>query len=174
MFNNTTEELFDNVDMGAFNSDGSVGNSPDGLGHHMTPEDMADPNAGPNNDFNVPRSGSSYEPGFNGMYPYGATAGTLQYIEPEDTSPEAASRSAGFTVLLVALSTGIGYAVKGGLGAATGLLISGALANGYRAQKWWGSPDPSEKHEAIVSGIFAGAGLVAGGYVGYRASQEKR
>lgn len=163
-------------------SDG-LGGSPDGLGAYaQTPEEMADPDIGPanrdfghaNRDFNIPSGGNAYEPGEVAPYPYGATAGTIDMIEPEDTSPEAASRSAGFTVLLVALSTGIGYAAKGGLGAATGLLLSGALANGYRAQKWWNSEDPSEKHEAIVSGIFAAGGVVAGGYIGYRAMQEKK
>lgn len=168
------DELFENVDMDSFTSDGTdgLGASPDGLG--MTPEQMADPDAGPQTDFNIPRGGNAYEPGFNGQYPYGATAGEIEFLEPMDTSPEAASRSAGFTVLFVALATGVGYAVKGGMGAATGLLLAGAAANGYRAQKWWGSPDPGQKHEAIVSSIFAAGGLAAGGYIGYKAAQEKR
>lgn len=168
------DELFENVDFDEFESDGTLGlnGSPDGLG--MTPEDMADPDIGPTTDFDLPRGGNAYDPGSNRQYPYGATAGELEFLEPTDTSPEAASRSAGFTVLFVAVAAGIGYAARGGLGAATGLLLSGAIANGYRAQKWWGSPDPSQKHEAIVSGIFAAGGIAAGGYVGYKAMQEKR
>jgi hypothetical protein len=170
------DDLFENVDMDAFESDGTdgIGASPDGLGASPTPEEMANPSAGPQTDFNIPRGGNAYEPGFQGPYPYGATAGEIDFFEPQDTSPEAASRSAGFTVLFVAVATGIGYAVKGGMGAATGMLLAGAAANGYRAQKWWGSPEPSQKHEAIVSGVFAAGGLAAGGYVGYKAMQEKR
>ncbi len=107
-------------------------------------------------------------------YPYDAAAGVEEWLEPHDTSPEAAMRTAGFTVLFVAVSTGIGYAVKGGLGAVTGLLGAGALANGYRAQKWWGSADPSEKHEAVVSGLFAFAGGVGAAYLGYKAATMEK
>ena len=99
-------------------------------------------------------------------------AGELEFIEPDDTSSGAAARSAGFTLVFVALATGIGYAVRGGLGAATGLLLSGGVANSYRAQKWWGSPEPSEKHEAIVSAVFAAGELISGAYVGYKAFQQ--
>jgi hypothetical protein len=92
-------------------------------------------------------------------------------LEPDSTSSGAATRSAGFTLLFVALSTGVGYALKGGLGAAAGLLLSGGLANAYRAQKWFDSADPSEKHEAMVSSIFAAGELGAGAYVAYKAHQ---
>lgn len=95
----------------------------------------------------------------------------FDFIEPDDTSSGAATRSAGFTLLFVAVSTGIGFALRGGLGAAAGLALSAGVANGYRAQKWWDSPEPSEKHEAVVSGIFAAAEVVSGLYVGYKAFQ---
>ena len=172
MFDESMDGLFDNVDVDTFESDGEpsgMGGSPDGLG--MTPEDMADPDIGPTTDFNIPSGGNAFEPGYSGDYQYGATAGELGF-EPTDTTPEAATRSAGFTLLFVAVSTGIGYAARGGMGAATGLLASGAIANGYRAQKWWGSPVPAQKHEAIVSGIFSAGGLAAAGYVGYKAMQQ--
>lgn len=178
MFDESADGLFDNVDLEKFESDGQpsssgMGASPDGLGMTMTPEQMADPDIGPNRDFNIPQKGNAFEPGFNGSFPYGATAGDeFGGIEPTDTSDEAATRSAGFTLLFVALATGIGYAARGGMGAATGLLASGAIANGYRAQKWWSSPDPGQKHEAIVSGIFSAGGLAAAGYIGYKAMQQ--
>jgi len=89
--------------------------------------------------------------------------------EPTDVSPPAAARSAGITALIVAVSLGVGIAAGGPWGAGAGLLLAGAAFNGYRAQKWWGSPDPSEKHEAVVSSVFAAAGLGLGGYMGYRA-----
>lgn len=101
----------------------------------------------------------------------GQLAGEIDFIEPDDTSSGSATKSAGFTLLFVALCTGIGYAVKGGLGAATGLLLSAGAANGYRAQKWWASPEPSEKHEAIVSAVFSAGEIFAGIYVGYKAFQ---
>lgn len=176
MFDEGVDGLFDNVDLDTFDSDGEpsgTGGSPDGLG--FAPEDMANPDVGPTSDFNAPvEGGNAFEPGYSGdSFNYGATAGEFDFIEPEDTTPEAATRSAGFTLLFVALSTGVGYAAKGGMGAATGLLASGALANGYRAQKWWGSGVPTQKHEAIVSGVFAAGGLAAAGYIGYKAMQEK-
>jgi hypothetical protein len=95
--------------------------------------------------------------------------GEIDFLEPDSTSGGAATRSAGFTLLFVALATGIGYAWKGGLGAATGLLLAGGLSNLYRAQKWFEASDPSEKHEAIVSTVFAAGELGAGAYVGYQA-----
>ena len=149
MFDENAEGLFDNVDLQEFESNGQpdngvgaspdgIGASPDGLGEYDdTPEDMANPMAGPSQDFSVPHGNNAYEPGYSGSYQQQAMAGW----EPEDTSPEAATKSAGFTLLFVALSTGVGYAAKGGMGAATGLLASGAVANGYRAQKWWGEAD---------------------------------
>ena len=97
--------------------------------------------------------------------------GPIDFIEPEDTSSGSATRSAGFTLLFVALGSGIGYAWKGGLGAATGLLVAAGLANVYRAQKWFDSPEPSEKHEAIVSALLGAGELGSSLYVGYKAYQ---
>ena len=82
-------------------------------------------------------------------------------------------RSAGFTALLTTAAVGAGIAFGGPIGAAAGLLLAGAVTNGYRAQKWWGSQVPGEKHEAVVSSVFAAAGLGVGGYMAYKAYQAK-
>jgi hypothetical protein len=95
-------------------------------------------------------------------------------VEPTDTSQAAAVRSAGITALLAAGSFGAGIAAAGPLGGAAGILLASGLANGYRAQKWWGSPDPSEKHEAVVSSVFGLAAIGIGAYLAYRAYQEKK
>jgi hypothetical protein len=100
-------------------------------------------------------------------------AGEWGFIEPQDASPEAGVRSAGFTALFATMAVGAGYALGGPLGAAAGLLLSGAAANGYRAQKWWGSNVPGEKHEAVVSSVFSAAGLGVGGWLAYKAYQTK-
>ncbi|MGP1683469.1 MAG: hypothetical protein ACTS8S_14200 [Giesbergeria sp.] len=137
-----------------------VSGSPDGLGAYVRPDQYAPPT-------HVPEE-PEYHPS--------QMAGEIDFIEPDDTSSGSATKSAGFTLLFVALCTGIGYAIKGGFGAATGLLLSAGVANGYRAQKWWSSPEPSEKHEAIVSSVFGAGEIFAGIYVGYKAFQmgEKR
>ncbi len=135
-----------------------VSGSPDGLGAYVRAEPRQQP---PSEQYNQYQEQDEAD----------QLAGEIDFIEPEDTSSGAATKSAGFTLLFVALSTGIGYAVKGGLGAAAGLLLSAGVANGYRAQKWWSSPEPSEKHESIVSAVFAAGEVFAGIYVGYKAFQ---
>lgn len=97
----------------------------------------------------------------------------LSFLEPGDTSSGAAVQSAGFTLLLVALGTGVGVALGGGWGAVGGLMLSGAAANGYRAQKWANDPEPGKRHEAIVSGVFALFGAVSGSYALYQAAKKK-
>jgi hypothetical protein len=99
---------------------------------------------------------------------------TWQGMEPQDTSEPAALRSAGFTALLIATCVGAGVAVGGPWGAAAGLLVAGAAANGYRAQKWWDSANASEKHEAVVSGIFAAGTAGMGAYAAWKAYQAKQ
>lgn len=108
----------------------------------------------------------------------GAGAGGEMYypydgIEPTDTTPEAATRSAGLTALFVAGSIGLGYAVGGWKGAVAGGVLSGAVANGYRAQKNFGSTNPDQKHEAVVSSVFAVSGLGLGAYVAYEAMKAR-
>jgi hypothetical protein len=99
--------------------------------------------------------------------------GAMMPFEPHDVSPEAAVRSAGITTLVAALSFGGGLAIGGWKGGVAGLLLSGGAFNAYRAQKWWGSPDPSEKHESVVSAIFGLVGVAAGGYVAYKAYEGR-
>jgi hypothetical protein len=103
--------------------------------------------------------------------PLGAT---LDYLEPDDVSSDAAVRSAGITALLATVAIGTGVAVGGPWGAGAGLLLVGAAANGYRAQKWWSSPEPSEKHEAVVSAVFSAFGIAVGGYMAYKAYEARK
>lgn len=97
----------------------------------------------------------------------------MEQWEPDDTTPEAAGRSAGLTALFVASMTGVGYALAGWKGAVAGGVLSGAVANVYRAQKNFGSTNPDQKHEAVVSSVFAVSGLGLGAYVAYEAIKDR-
>lgn len=146
------------------------GASPDGLGAYVEtmPGDANYPYPNPTESSpNPPPAGMSYHA--SSAHQPMPMHGEIEFLEPESTSGGAATRSAGFTLLFVAIGTGIGYAWKGGLGAAAGLLLCGGAANAYRAQKWFEASDPSEKHEAIVSTVFAIGEVGAGAYVAYRA-----
>lgn len=112
--------------------------------------------------------------GEEGMGAYArAMGGKVDFLEPPDASPEAALRTAGLVSLAAAVSFGGGLAIGGAWGGVSGIMLSGAAFNVYRAQKWWGSPDPSEKHEAVVSALFGAINLAAGGYSAYKAYQAK-
>lgn len=159
------ENVFGNA--GAFDGDApalsggaQVGASPDGLGAYAQP--IAEVQAG----------GAQVHQEM--PYPVGGVHGTWDMIEPEDVSQASAMRSAGFTALLATVALGTGIAVGGPWGAGAGVLLAGAAANGYRAQKWWGSGDPSEKHEAVVSAVFAVFGIGVGGYMAYKAYGAKK
>lgn len=142
----------------------SVGDSsPDGLGAYAVP---------PSGSYPQPTESSPNPPMYYGPQGPQQMQGEVEFIEPEDTSDGAAMKSAGFTLLFVALSTGIGYAWKGGHGAISGLLLSAGTANAYRSQKWFSSEDPGEKHEAIVSGLFAAGEIFGGLFVGYHAMKR--
>ena len=54
-----------------------------------------------------------------------------------------------------------------------GATLVGASANLYRAQKMWGSDDPSEKHEAVVSAVFGALELAVAAYTGYKAFESR-
>ena len=109
------------------------------------------------------------------MGPMGPMAGQpWAAMEPADTSGAAALRSAGFTALLLAAGVGGGVALGGPWGAAAGFLLASSLANGYRAQKWLDSEQASQKHEAVVSGVFAAGAAGAGIWAAYKAYQQKR
>lgn len=100
-------------------------------------------------------------------------SGQLQWLEPDDVSSGATVRTAGITALASALALGAGLAIGGPWGAGAGVLLMGTAFNAYRAQKWWGSPDPSEKHEAVVSAVMAAVGLGVGGWMTFRAIKSK-
>jgi hypothetical protein len=108
-----------------------------------------------------------------GAYAAEPMSGKVDFIEPGDASPEAALRSAGITSLVAAVAFGSGLALGGAWGGVSGITLSGSIFNVYRAQKWWGSPDPSEKHEAVVSALFGAIGVAAGGYMAYKAYQAR-
>lgn len=134
---------------------GSLGVSPDGLGEGETPPGYPGPAQG-------------------GVGAYAeAVGGRVDFLEPPDASPNAAIRSAGIASLVAAIAFGGGLALGGAWGGMSGLVLSGSAFNIYRAQKWWGSPDPSEKHEAVVSALFGTIGVAAGGYAAYKAYQAK-
>lgn len=169
------EVAFDKIrqrDMGAAPSPDGLG----GLGAYVTPE-QGDPYADP---YALPSPPPQrMQPAYQQMQPAWASAGVphqmegeFAFLEPEDTSSNSAMKSSGFTLLFVALATGAGYAFKGGHGAVAGLLLSAGLANGYRAQKWFSSEDPGEKHEAIVSTVFAAGEIFGGLFVGYQAMKR--
>ena len=101
-------------------------------------------------------------------------AGRSDWIEPSDTSRTSAARSAGITMVAAGLGMGGGLLLAGPWGAGSGLLLVGALANGYRAQKWWSSDEPSEKHEAVVSATFAAFEVVLGSYFAYKAHESRK
>lgn len=106
------------------------------------------------------------------MRPYGMS-GEIPGLEPRDASPEGAVWSAGITALAAAVTFGTGIALGGPWGGIAGLSFSGGAFNVYRAQKWWGSSNPSEKHEAVVSAIMGTLNVAVGGYTAYRAWQAK-
>jgi hypothetical protein len=99
---------------------------------------------------------------------------TWDWYEPDDVSSDAAVRSAGVTALFTTVAVGTGIAIGGAWGAGAGVLLAGAAVNGYRAQKWWSSAEPSEKHEAVVSAVFSAFGIAVGGYMAYKAYQDRK
>jgi len=144
-----------------------MGATPDGLGTAGVGA-YARPTAGTGEYFQPAAGVGAFAVPTDGM------GGTIQYLEPPDASPAAAMRSAGITALVAALFFGGGLAVGGAWGGMSGIMLSGAGFNVYRAQKWWGSADPSEKHEAVVSAMFGAITLAAGGYAGYKAYEAKK
>ena len=137
-----------------------MGATPDGLGARVT-----SPMTGTGEYFQ-PAAGMGAGP--DGM------GGEIAFLEPVDASPSAALQSAGITTLVAALFFGGGLALGGPWGAMSGIMLSGSGFNIYRAQKWWGSADPSEKHEAVVSAVFGTITIAAGAYAGYQAYQAKK
>lgn len=142
-----------------------LGAGPDGMGAYARPT----PQAGTGEYFQPAAGMGAYaRPVQRGMH------GQIDFLEPPDASPAAAMRSAGITALVAAVAFGGGLAFGGPWGGVSGIMLSGSAFNVYRAQKWWGSADPSEKHEAVVSAMFAAIGIAAGGYTAYQAYQAKR
>jgi hypothetical protein len=109
------------------------------------------------------------------MMPPGPVAGqTFQWLEPSTTDNSAVLRSAGVSAVFLVGSFAVGVALGGPWGAAAGVMLAGTAMNAYRAQKDWGSQDPSKNYEAVSSAVFAGGGLLVGGYAAYRAYQAKQ
>lgn len=97
--------------------------------------------------------------------------GPVDWVEPAD---ESASRAAALTAIVAAIGVGSGLVFGGLWGAGSGLFFTGALSNAYRAQKWWTATDPSQHHEAVVSGTLAAIEVVAGGYFAYKAHEARK
>ncbi len=145
------EDVFENVHEGNSAAE-AVSGSPDGLGATAVPLHTSGP------------------PAFHPGHPM---HGKIEFLEPADASPQAALRTAGLTALAASVAFGFGLAVGGPWGGMSGVLLSGSAFNVYRSQKWWGSADASEKHEAVVSALFGAIGIAAGGYSAYRAYQSR-
>jgi len=170
MFGNAGPSVFENVPQqynptaqpaAPVHAPAPMGASPDGLGAYARPTD------GSNEYLQAPAGMGAYARQVGGL------DGEIAFLEPADASPQAALRSAGITALVAAVAFGGGLALGGAWGSISGLAFSGTAFNIYRAQKWWGSPDASEKHEAVVSATFAAIGLAVGGYTAYQAYQSK-
>ncbi len=84
-----------------------------------------------------------------------------------------AKTSAGVGLLLLGLATAGGAYAGGAYGAGAGLLLMGATRNVLRAKKLWASPVGSEHDEAIKSGTMALFGLGIGGWLAYKAYDER-
>jgi hypothetical protein len=135
------------------------GASPDGIGAYMS-----DPGGNP-----IPMQQTMH------YWPQQPGVGAeLAFLEPQDTSGKAALQSAGFTALLVAITTGIGFAWGKGWGAVSGLTIGAGIMNGYRAQKWMNDPDPRARHEAIVSATVGVGEAVIAGYAIWKAAKARK
>lgn len=135
-----------------------VGASPDGIGSYIS---------NPGGQV-IDQSATTH------YYPAGPVGAELSFLEPEDTSGKAALQSAGFTALVVALTTGIGFAWGKAWGAVAGLTFGGAIMNGYRAQKWMNDPEPAKRHEAVVSATVGVGEVVVGAYAIWKAAQARK
>lgn len=144
-----------------------VGATPDGLGAYARPTSGTGEYFQPGPSAGAASGMGAYAVPTNGM------GGELAFLEPLDASPAAAMRTAGITALVAAVAFGSGLALGGAWGGVSGIMFSGSAFNIYRAQKWWGSPDASEKSEAVVSALFGAIGIAAGGYAGYKAYLTK-
>jgi len=140
------------------------------LGYAVTPLDDDEPVA--------PMPGALPEraPASSGAPParWGGPPAAAGFFEPSDTTPEAAARSAGFTALALVAAAGFGMAFAGPWGGIAGVLATSTAFNGRRAQKWWGSADAGEKHEAVVSSVIGLATAAGAAYTGYRAYQSRK
>ena len=135
-----------------------MGASPDGLGAYLT---------NPGGEPVAPSPTTHY-------WPAPPIAGELPFFEAADTSGKAALQSAGFTALLVAVTTGLGFAWGKAWGAVGGLTLGAGAMNAYRAQKWMNDPDPMRRHEAIVSATVGVGEAVVAGYSLWKAAKARK
>lgn len=80
-----------------------------------------------------------------------------------------AQRRAGAAVILAGVGVGTGALLGGLWGAGSGLFVSGAAINAYRAHSLW--KNPAEQGEAVKTTVMAVLGLGLAGYLGYRSRQ---
>lgn len=144
----------------------AVGVSPDGLGY--VPQQSISPYQYTGGEPPV------LQPGAPMPVQYPLQGYQAPFIEPKDTSPQAAVQSVGVSALLASVGIAGGAALGGGWGAGAGLLLSAAVMNGYRAQKWMSSAVPGERHEAVVSSTFGLFQAAGGAYLIYRAMKSKK
>lgn len=143
---------------GAMPPQAQAGPSPDGIGAYLS----------------EPGGEHISQTATTNYWPQPQLQGQLAFLEPEDTSGRATLQSAGFTALLVALTTGIGLAWGKGWGAVAGLTAGAGIANAYRAQKWMNDPDASRRHEAVVSATVTVGEAIVAGYAIYKASKARK
>ncbi len=78
----------------------------------------------------------------------------------------------GAATLLVGVGALAGVRLGGVYGGAAGALFGGAATNLYRALSFGSRGDPASDREAVVSGTYALAAAVVGGYVAWRVSER--
>lgn len=117
---------------------------------------------------------------FPGFEPMGADPSVSPAPVPQAVLPApaparldaGAQRRAGMSVLLAGVGVGTGALLGGAWGAGSGLFLSGAAMNAYRARALWASDFADDRKEAVKTTVMAVLGLGLAGYLGYRAHER--